>query len=504
MSKLSRRPARELYKARLKEQKKLRQSKCAKGLIPSSQASIPNRKSELSTVAEEQAMRQDVLMEHTRVIRAQLPTLLKRLSKIPDPRNPGKIHHKLTSVMIFGILTFVFQFASRREANRRMTLPVFMTNLNTLFPELEDLPHHDTLCRLLGRIDVSEIEAVHLDLVRRLIRQKKFCHYLLEKCYPIAIDGTQKFARGLPWSDEALQRSVVQGEEKKTQYYVYVLEASFAFHNGMVLPLMSEFLSFSEGDLASSPQDCEQQAFRRLAKRLKREFPHLRILLLLDGLYPSGPVMEICRRYHWRFMIVLKDQSLPSVWAETRGLRRLQRENRWGQVWGDRQQRFWWVNEIEYCYGANERRRLTLHVVVCEESWQDVDAQGEVQTHNSRHAWVSSQPLSRITLHERCNLGARHRWGIESNILVEKHQGYHYEHCFAYNWTAMKGYHYLMRLGHFFNVLARYCEHLLPRVQAWGVRGLIDLLRETVAGPWLVPDQVRARLEPPFQIRLAW
>ncbi len=503
MSKPSRRPARELYKARRKEQKKLRRSQRAAGLEPASQPTLPNRKSPLRTAEEEQVARQDTLIDYARVLRAQLPTLLEKLSKIPDPRHPKKIRHQLTSVLIFGLLTFVFQMASRREANRKMTQPVFMENLQLLFPELEDLPHHDTLYRLLCRIDVSEIEAAHLELIRRLIRKKKFHRYLIEKCYPIAIDGTQKFARDLPWSEQALQRPVVQAEGKKIQYYVYVLEASFAFRNGMVLPLMSEFLSLSEGDLAADPQDCEQQAFKRLAQRLKQAFPRLRILLLLDGLYPSGPVIEICRQHHWRFMIVLKDKTLPSVWEEARGLDQLQR-HRWERTWGDRRQRFWWVNDIEYRYGPHERRRLTLHVVVCEESWQEVDAEGQVQTHGSRHAWICGQALSPSNLHERCNLGARHRWGIETNILVEKHHGYQYEHCFAYDWEAMKGYHYLMRLGHFFNALARYCEPLHKIVLVWGVRGLIELLRETVAAPWLIPDQVRARLEPPFQIRLVW
>jgi hypothetical protein len=36
----------------------------------------------------------------------------------------------------------------------------------------------------------------------------------------------------------------------------------------------------------------------------------LPILLLLDGLYPTGPVMEQCRRYHWDYMIVLPQQCL--------------------------------------------------------------------------------------------------------------------------------------------------------------------------------------------------
>jgi hypothetical protein len=38
--------------------------------------------------------------------------------------------------------------------------------------------------------------------------------------------------------------------------------------------------------------------------------------------------------------------------------------------------------------------------------------------------------------------------------VVEKCQGYHYEHAFSYTWNAMKGYHYLMRLAHLVNALA--------------------------------------------------
>ncbi len=49
------------------------------------------------------------------------------------------------------------------------------------------------------------------------------------------------------------------------------------------------------------------------------------------------------------------------------------------------------------------------------------------------------------------------RPGREAGILVEKHQGYQYEHCFSYDWKVMCGYHYLMRLGHALNVL-----HAIP------------------------------------------
>lgn len=502
MSKPSRRPSREARKQRLRQQRKLRRHQRGQGLEPPRSPTLPNAKSEWQSVEEETAERQQVVIEHMRVLRRQLPTLLKRLAKIPDPRNPKKIRHQLTSVLVFGLLSFVFQMASRREANRTMSRPVFWENLQLLVPELKSLPHHDTLYRLLCRIEVAQIEAAHVELVRRLIRKKTFRRHLIEQCYPVAVDGTQKLVRDLAWTDEALQRQVGAAEQPRQQYYVYVLEACLVLGNGMVLPLMSEFLGLPEGASQTLKQDCELKAFQRLAARLKEQFPRLRILLLLDGLYANGPLIQSCRDYRWQFMIVLKDTCLLSVWQEARGLRQLQTDNRLCQPWGERRQRFWWVNGIEYTYGRHDRRQLELHVVVCEETWQQVDAEARVQTRRSRHAWLSSQPLSRDNLHERCNLAARHRWDIEANILVEKHQGYCYEHAFAYDWQALRGYHYLMRLGHFLNVLARYCQRLQPYVAAWGVRGLLSLVRETVANPWLDPVTVRDRLAQRCQIRL--
>ena len=141
-------------------------------------------------------------------------------------------------------------------------------------------------------------------------------------------------------------------------------------------------------------------------------------------------------------------------------------------------------------------------MVVCEETWETIDEQGARLTKTARHAWLSSQPLSRANVHERCNLGARYRWGIEAGFLVEKHQGYHYEHAFALNWNAMKGYHYLMRLAHLLNTLARFARHLRELYRTLGVRGAIAFIRASCAGPWLDPARMRPLLAQPLQLQL--
>ena len=382
-----------------------------------------------------------------------------------------------------------------------MTRPQFEANLKLLFPELETLPHADTLFRLLRDIDVAHLEQVHVDLVRRLIRAKTKRGYLINHAYPIAMDGSQKLTRDTLWDENLLQRTLGQEEHPHTQYFVYVLEASLAFQNGLVIPLLSEFLAYAKGDTDANKQDCEQRAFLRLSARIKTLFPRLPILLLLDGLYADGPAMQRCRQYHWQFMIVLKDKDLATVWEEFHALHALQ-PNCFRRNWGRRRQRFSWVNGIDYAFDQRGRRHLSLHVVVCEETWEVVDAQGDTLTKTARHAWLSSQPLRRENLHERCNLGARYRWGIEANFLVEKHQGYHYEHAFALNWKAMKGYHCLMHLAHLFNALARFARHLRDLYRELGVRGAIAFIRSSCAAPWLDPQRMRRLLAEPLHLQL--
>jgi hypothetical protein len=143
--------------------------------------------------------------------------------------------------------------ASRREVNRTVSRPVFFATLQELFPELESLPHTDTLNRVLAKLDVAQLEVAHVEMLRRLICDKKFRRYLIKKCYPIAIDGTQKLVRDGQWWDEQwLERRHENAERKQVQQYVNVLEANLTFHNGLSIPLMSEFLSYSARSISQT------------------------------------------------------------------------------------------------------------------------------------------------------------------------------------------------------------------------------------------------------------
>ena len=226
-------------------------------------------------------------------------------------------------------------------------------------------------------------------------------------------------------------------------------------------------------------------------------------MLLLDGLYPNGPIMERCRSYHWDFMIVLKNGSLPSVWEEYYSLMHEQGENQKHKTGASEDSTSNGSTRSVTSSETNGKNHIDLHVVLCHEQWEEVDPETtEIVTQKSKYAWISSRPISRLNVHTRCNLGARYRWGIEAGFLVEKHQGYSYEHAFAKNWNAMKGYHYLMRLAHLFNTLARFSKELAGLFAELGVRAAIGFIRNTLTGPWLDPQEVEQRLNRPFRLRL--
>ena len=91
---------------------------------------------------------------------------------------------------------------------------------------------------------------------------------------------------------------------------------------------------------------------------------------------------------------------------------------------------------------------------------------------------------------------------IETSLLVEKCQGYHYEHAFSYTWNAMKGYHYLMRLAHLLNALALATKRVVSQVRTLGVQAFLHWVHESCAHRWLRREWIEHFRATPWQLRL--
>ena len=251
------------------------------------------------------------------------PKLSRWLQSVDDPRNKNKIVYEPGHLLWLGIFLFLLRLGSKRKIKYKLATEDFLKNLNQLCTGYsENVAHHDTVEYLLQRLEPEELYGVRQKMVNRLIRMKALEKYrLLEEYYMIAVDGTGH----LVYKERHCPHCLTKKKDGKILYYYHnVLEAKLVTNTGLALSVETEFIQNSDGE---TKQDCELSAFYRMAKRLKKRFPQLKICLLLDSLYAVGPVMDISEDYGWKYITVFKRGSMPERYDEFLKLKKLCPEN---------------------------------------------------------------------------------------------------------------------------------------------------------------------------------
>jgi hypothetical protein len=283
-----------------------------------------------------------------------LPKLIRQFSKIKDPRRPGSVEHTTTVLLMYGLFLFLFRISSRREANATLSRAYLSEKLREVFPEFETIPHACTLSRFLEKTDPLDLEKIHVSLIQNLIQKKKFRKLLIQGHLPISIDGTQKITRdGLLNDPHWSERSLVN----KDQQYIIVVEANLTFKNGLNIPLMTEYVfndpTSPEDD--ETKQDSETEGTKRLIQRLKSYFKRLKIIIVLDSLYPTKPMMQLLYDNHFQFMIKLpkKVKALKELLDAQSIFKQVIPEQ---PYYRERKQVFHWVNGVRY-FDNNQSRK---------------------------------------------------------------------------------------------------------------------------------------------------
>ncbi len=416
-------------------------------------------------------------------------------AQVTDPRDPLKIIYPLASLAFAGVTMFLFHLKARRQIGLLLRNGPSVSKFQTLFG-VECFPHGDTLEATFSNLEVEQIQMVVSGMTETLIRKKVLYGYRLFGIYFIvAIDGTGTVS----FSRRHCPCCLTRTRNGKTFYYHPVLEAKLVTSNGFAFSLMTEFME-NPGDKATK-QDCELKAFYRLAKRLKARFPRLPILLSMDGLFAGGPTFDLCHRYGWKFMIVLKDDDLPSVNAEFDALFKLQPENRlaWRTGKGSRiKQAFRWVDDIAYV--DSEKKEHTLSAIECLETKPDQEGQNKT----TKFKWVTNCRVSCKNIIALSNDGGRKRWKIENEgFNVQKRGGYELEHAYTNNPNSAKVFYFLLQIAHLLAQLL-YKANLLKRDFPDGfgsAKNLAFRLLEAWRNARMVQAEITAALRKRFQIR---
>lgn len=290
-------------------------------------------------------------------------------------------------------------------------------NLKSIY-KMKIIPSDTQMRTILDPLPPVELRPSYNAILSALQRGKALekMEYL-EEGYLVPLDGTQYFSSEKRFSDLCMQKTSSSG---KTIYYLQMLGAAIV-HPDLkeVIPLIPEIISRQDG---TEKNDCEMVASRRLIRQLRKEHPHLKLVVTQDAIAPNGPYIQFLGQMDCRFIINVKEADHAHLFAQ---FDHAVKKGAAGEFILDDPKI---PNRFHYFRWANGLPINASHPDILVNILEYYEMTGET---SKRFCWVSDISLSEENVFRIMRAG-RARWKIENETFnTLKNQGYHLEHNYG-------------------------------------------------------------------------
>jgi hypothetical protein len=355
-----------------------------------------------------------VLYNHDELLREVSKSLKQGLKRyeVKDTKR-GELPN--LSCLLSGLAVFTFKHASLLQFDHAVREnKSFLGNLKRLFA-IEDVPS-DTYLR--ERLDVIDPKALRLPFNRlfQLLQRSKILQQFqfLGGYYLISLDGTGVFSSSTVHCENCCQKHHRDG----TITYCHQVLGGALVHpdQKVVFPFVPEPIMQKDG---SKKNDCERNASKRWAEDFRTEHPHLKAIIVADGLSSNGPFIQTLREKNLSYILVAKETDHHYL-------------TKWVQALGDKDKMTYRTDKDhiirEYEFSENIPLNDTHH----EMRVNVVRFKETVKGKTTSWMWVTDLILKKHQLEEFVK-GARARWKIENETFnTLKNQGYAFEHNFGH------------------------------------------------------------------------
>lgn len=243
-------------------------------------------------------------------------------------------------------------------------------------------------------------------------------HYLL------ALDGTGIYSSEEVGSDYCLRKTKRNG---RIEYHQQMLAGAIVHPDRReVIPLCPEMIIRHDG---KTKNDCERNAAKRFFEDLRREHPHLKLIVTEDALSANAPHIRELMRHDLRYILSVKPGDHAFLFEQID--QAAERGEVTDLVVADpehkhRSRCFRFINNVPLNQSSQEDLRLNFL-----EYWEVEEREGEEPRILKHFSWVTDLSVTSDNVAELVR-GGRARWRIENETFnTLKNQGYNLGHNYG-------------------------------------------------------------------------
>ncbi len=230
----------------------------------------------------------------------------------------------------------------------------------------------------------------------------------------LSVDGTGYFSSKSVHCDHCCEKHHRDGS---TTWYHQMLGAVLVHpEHREVFPLAPEPIMRSDG---SRKNDCERNAAKRLLRDVRREHPHLKLLVVEDALASNGPHIRLLGELDMRYVLGVKPGDHGELFRRVEAsaaTRTVERSEGGGSRF-----RLRFLNGVPLNQANPD---LAVNFLACRETRPD--------GRELHFSWVTDMEVTESNAHDLMRAG-RARWRIENETFnTLKNQGYGFEHNFGH------------------------------------------------------------------------
>lgn len=400
----------------------------------------------------------DLLRELYLIIKKYLPDLFNKFQELTDTRHKSYITYEMKTICITRLFSLLCGLTTMTD----ISSDVFnsdncIKNLSRICgQDIKELPYWETIQDVFINIKTDELRNIQKYIIVSLLRSKMFDKYRFNGCFQLLFDGTGLSNHNYNLNDNCLVRKHKDG---KISYYKYVLECKLVVGN-IVISLDSEFIENENMVNDKQKQDCETNAFKRMIKRIKKNYPKYKFIITGDALYAITPIINLCQKNHWYYIFNLKPDRLKEI-NET------------------------FEDNINY---HNETIHKDYYLSTNIEFKNNILSafkyieRSKNKTNTFRY--ISNLNIDNYNIKEVVSLG-RKRWKIENEgFYNQKHRTFNISHLNSRNDIAMKNHYFFIQFAHTIrqlleqgNLLTKSLKLKIKEVS----RFLLDTLTSTIS-----------------------